>query len=269
MTGPFATPRARLAALLAAGACAALLFAAPRWAAMPVAAYLALLLAAPYFPAWAFFLPVKTRGPRGGDAVALTFDDGPDPRALPPLLALLAEARAPATFFVVGEKAALHPEALRAMAAGGHELANHSHTHDPFLALRSVARVRREVERCQDAVAAVAARPRFFRPPIGITSPQLRAPLAALGLLCVAWSLRPVDFGNRRLRGLSRRVLRRVRGGDVILLHDALPSGERLAPWLGEVRAVLDGLRARGLRVVPLAELLGVPAAGRAGKATS
>jgi peptidoglycan/xylan/chitin deacetylase (PgdA/CDA1 family) len=239
-----------------------LLALAPRWAALPLVAYLALLLAAPYFPGWSFYLPVATRGARGGDAVALTFDDGPDPRAHAPLLALLAEAGAPSTFFVVGEKAAAHPGALRAAAAAGHELANHSHTHDPFLALRRVARVRAEVERCQAAVAAVAPRPRFFRPPVGITSPQLRAPLEEQGLACVAWSCRPLDFGNRRLRGLSRRVLRRVRGGDVILLHDALPSGDALAPWLAEVGAVLAGLQARGLRVVPLGELLGGEVSG-------
>jgi peptidoglycan/xylan/chitin deacetylase (PgdA/CDA1 family) len=252
------SPPARAAAL-AALATIALLAVAPRWAPLPFAALAALLAAAPLFPRWAFYLPIACRGARGDDVVALTFDDGPDPRALPPLLGLLAEARAPSTFFVVGRKAAAHPEALRAAAAAGHELANHSDTHDPFLALRSTARVRGEVDRCQAAVSAVAARPRFFRPPVGIASPQLRGALAEEGLRCVAWSCRGLDFGNRRLRGLARRVLRRVRGGDVILLHDALPRPEALDPWLAEVRAVLDGLRARGLRVVPLAELLGPP----------
>jgi uncharacterized membrane protein len=100
-------------------------------------------------------------------------------------------------------------------------------------------------------------RPLVYRPPVGITSPPLRLVLRDLGLRCVAWSCRPVDFGNRRLDGLAARVLRRVRSGDVILLHDALPAGAALEPWLAEVRVILAGLRERGLRAVALSRVLG------------
>ena len=67
-----------------------------------------------------------------------------------------------------------------------------------------------------------------------------------------------MDFGNRRLGGLASRVLRRVRPGDVILLHDALPEGQALEPFLEEVRKVLWGLKERGLAVVSLSKVLGV-----------
>ncbi|HET6440604.1 MAG TPA: polysaccharide deacetylase family protein, partial [Anaeromyxobacter sp.] len=91
-----------LAALLMA---AALLPLRAELAALPLFAFLLLVGAAPYFPRWSFFLPVLTHGPRSRMEVALTFDDGPDPRALPGLLALLAEQGAKATFFVVGRRA--------------------------------------------------------------------------------------------------------------------------------------------------------------------
>jgi uncharacterized membrane protein len=77
------------------------------------------------------------------------------------------------------------------------------------------------------------------------------------GLRCVAWSCRPVDFGNRRLHGLAARVLRRVRPGDVVLLHDRLPADGALEPWLAEMRTLLAGLAERGLRPVALSRLLG------------
>jgi|GEM_PF-1066294 len=244
-------------ALLAAAALAALDTQLWPW---PLLAWLVVSTAiAPYFPRWSFYLPVATHGPRDRAEVALTFDDGPDPRTLPHLLALLAAAEAKATFFVVGRRAAAFPDGVRAIVAAGHELGNHSDTHDVFLATRPAARLQAEVEGCQRAVeAAAGVRPRVYRPPVGITSPPLRGVLARLGLRCVAWSCRALDFGNLRWKGLARRVLRRVRGGDVVLLHDALPPAAPVDGWLGEVRALLDGLRARGLRPVALSALLGV-----------
>jgi peptidoglycan/xylan/chitin deacetylase (PgdA/CDA1 family)/uncharacterized membrane protein len=249
------------AGAIAALASAALFLVWPELWPWPLLAWLVLATAvAPYFPRWSFYLPVAARGSRERREVALTFDDGPDPRTLPHLLALLAAEGAPATFFVVGRQAEAHPEAVRALVAAGHELGNHSHTHDVFLALRGPARLHAEIERCQRAVAAAAGvRPLAYRPPVGITSPPLRGVLAALGLRCVAWSRRGLDFGNLRWRGLARRVLRGVRPGDVVLLHDRLPPAAPVEGWLAELRELLAGLRARGLRPVALSQLLGGP----------
>lgn len=251
--------RLHAAAALAAAAAVPLLLVRPWLALLPLLALALLVAAGPYFPAWALFLPIARHGPRTRPEVALTFDDGPDPRTLPHLLRLLAEAGIPATFFLVGRRAAAHPEAVRALLAAGHELGNHSDTHDVFLATRSAARLRREVEGCQAALAAHGVRPLAYRPPVGITSPPLRRVLRDLGLRCVAWSCRPVDFGNRRLQGLAARVLRRVRPGDVVLLHDLLPQDGALEPWLAEMRRLLAGLAERGLRPVALSRLLGHP----------
>jgi peptidoglycan/xylan/chitin deacetylase (PgdA/CDA1 family)/uncharacterized membrane protein len=224
----------------------------------PLLAWLVLVVAvAPWFPGWSFYFPVAAHGPRSRPEVALTFDDGPDPRTLPALLELLAAEAVPATFFVVGRRAAAHPEAIRAVLAAGHELGNHSDTHDVLLAARAASRVRREIEGCQQALAAHGVRPLTYRPPVGITSPPLGKVLESLGMRCVAFSCRPVDFGNRRLRDLAGRVLRRVRPGDIVLLHDALPAATPVETWLAEVRRILDGLKAKGLRPVALSRLMG------------
>jgi peptidoglycan-N-acetylglucosamine deacetylase len=224
----------------------------------PLLAWLVLAVGvAPYFPGWSFYFPVAAHGPRGRREIALTFDDGPDPRTLPRLLELLAALSIPAAFFVVGRRAAAHPEAIRAILAAGHELGNHSDTHDVFLATRTGARIRGEIEGCQRALEVHGVRPLAYRPPVGIVSPPLGKVLRELGMRCVAFSCRPLDFGNLRTRDLAGRVLRRVRAGDIVLLHDALPADGSTEGWLSEVASILAGLEEKGLRPVKLSELLG------------
>lgn len=232
-----------------------------RLAALPLGLFVLACVAAPFFPRWRLFGPWLDRGRPQQAAVALTFDDGPDPATTPLLLDLLARAgEVQATFFVVGERAARHPELIRRVLAAGHALGNHSATHDPLLMLRSTARLRREVAGCQERLASFGVRTLAFRPPAGIVNPRLWPVLLEQGLFSVGFSRRARDFGNRRVRGMADRLLGRVRPGDVLLLHDGPvrdPAG--VAGWLHEVKAVLDGLRERGLEVRPLAELLGRP----------
>ena len=229
----------------------------PLAATIPLALFVLACLLAPFFPGWGFFVPTATHGPRTRRAVAVTFDDGPDPRTLPALLGLLAREKVPATFFVVGRSAAAHPTLVREIVEAGHEVGNHSQTHDPFLMLRSRRRVEADIGECQGVLARVGVTPLVFRPPAGITNPRLLGALRRHGLACVTFSCRPLDFGNRRLKGLKHRVLGRVRPGDIVVLHDRLPPDVPIAPWLEEVAGILDGLREKGLRVAPLSELVG------------
>jgi len=232
----------------------------PGWlvTALPLAGFLAMCAAAPFFPRLGFFLPIVSHGPRSIRAVALSFDDGPDPATTPHLLALLSRHSAPAAFFVIGEKAARHPELVADICAAGHEVCNHTLRHDPLLMLRSTAVLEREIAGCQDALAAQGIRPLAFRPPVGITNPRLGPVLERLGLRCVCFSCRPTDFANRRVVGLADRVLSRVRPGDVVLLHDCLPrAGLSVEEWLREVEATLAGLYSKKLAIHPLSRLVG------------
>ena len=220
----------------------------PALVAVPLAIFVLLCLVAPFLPGVGFFLPVISRRKTDRRAVALTFDDGPDPDVTPRLLDLLRRHGVPATFFVAGERAERHPELIREILYRGHTLGNHSYRHDPLLMLRSRARLREEVARTQDVLSAFDVRPLAFRPPVGITNPRLPGVLRALGMYCVTFSCRALDRGNRRIAGLAAIILKKVRPGDILLLHDVAPKGaEGIEEWLTEIERIVSGLKQTGV----------------------
>jgi len=196
------------------------------------------------------------RGASGRRAVALTFDDGPDPVFTPRILDTLARGGARATFFVVGDRARRHPEILRAIHAGQHEIGNHTYSHR-HLWLISPGATRAEMTRCADVVTAITGHPpRYFRPPWGKFNLEAYRHAARLGEARVLWSLRPE--GWRPVPGpeaVVRAIERRLRPGVVIDLHDGGAPGAA-ARTAQALPAVLDLLRAYGYRAVPLGDLL-------------
>ncbi len=158
-------------------------------------------------------------------AIALTFDDGPNPSVTPRLLVLLEQHAARATFFVIGKFARACPELVREIAARGHAIGNHTDTH-PSLVWRAPRSIAGELARCQEAVAAAtqAAPPRWMRPPYGFRGPQLagavrRAGLAGVAMwsrTCYDWKPQPAAELIARLQGLARPG----RAGEIVLLHD-------------------------------------------------
>lgn len=231
----------------------------PQTAAVPLALFLLVCLAAPFLPRWSFFLPVICRGTPGSKDIALTFDDGPFPASTPILLELLARYRLPATFFVVGEHAAAHPELIGAILAQGHTIGNHSFRHDYLLMLRDCNALEADIRHTQEVLAGMGILPLLFRPPIGITSPRLQPALASLNLQTVTFSCRIFDRGNRNIRNLAARVLKQLQPGDILLLHDAPPgSEERTAYWSRELERLFARL-SQANRVVPLIDLIGRP----------
>jgi len=254
---------AHLMALVAFPLAVLLLWLAPGWAAAPLLVFVACCLLAPMLPTLRFYLPIisraarRLRAGRPGRGVALTFDDGPDPQVTPRVLDLLDRYQARATFFVIGAKAGRHPELVRELAARGHTVGNHSQTHPPFLMLQGKRAIAREVALAQAAIRAAGAEPLAFRPPVGITSPDLWRVLAGQGLACVNFSCRARDLGNRRVPGLADRMLATVRAGDILLLHDTRPHRVPVDALLAEFERLLQGLADRQMPVRPLAELLG------------
>ena len=240
---------------------AIILFVVDGWlAVIPLAGFLLLCLAAPFFPRFGFYLPVTCRGTSGKKAVAVTFDDGPDPLTTPLLLELLLKRQIKATFFVTGEKAAAHPEIVKEIVRQGHSVGNHSYKHSYWILFKTCPSIVEDLEAAQNVLNDFGIRPLAFRPPAGITSPGLRSALLKTGMYLVNFSCRPLDGGNRRINNIAIKILKRIRPDDIILLHDGRPPDPSLIPtWLNEIEILLTGIETKGLMVIPLSELIGKP----------
>ncbi|HSD41281.1 MAG TPA: polysaccharide deacetylase family protein [Burkholderiales bacterium] len=187
--------------------------------------------------------------------VALTFDDGPDPEVTPRVLDGLDEAGMKATFFLVGERAARHSALAREIVRRGHAVENHSHRHSKAFACFGIARMRRDVEAAQAAIAdAAGVAPVFFRAPFGIRSPLLDPALARCGLHYVSWTRRGFDTVARDPERVLERLARVVAAGDIFLLHDGIAVRSRSsAAHAPEILPALGArLAALGLRSVTL-----------------
>jgi len=231
-----------------------------RLAVIPLSGFVVVSLMAPFFHGCSYYMPVISRGNSGKKAVALTFDDGPDPYTTPPLLDLLERYNVRVTFFVTGTKAAAGPDLIRAILARGHCVGNHTCSHDNFIMLKNTRAIMNEIGETQSVLGRFAVTSHAFRPPVGITSPRTKNILMKYGMYNVGFSCRGNDFGNRRIKGLAGRVLGRVKADDIIMLHDVMPpKNECLNSWLNEVDLVLAGIIEKGLVILPLSELIGRP----------
>ncbi|RJP82353.1 MAG: polysaccharide deacetylase family protein [Desulfobacteraceae bacterium] len=229
---------------------------------IPLALFVIISFIAPFFTGTGYYLPVITRGNPSGNVVSLTFDDGPDPISTPCLLTLLAEKKTTATFFVTGEHASRHPDLIRKIIREGHTIGNHSYHHDPLIMLKSAKRLFQEIQRTQALLNSYGIHPLAFRPPAGITNPKLGSILTRLGMYCVNYRCRAFDMGNRRIGNLSQKILRKIKPGDIILLHDIVPAKNKkwfVSDWLMEIETILDNIQKRGWKIIPLADLIQRP----------
>lgn len=236
---------------------AILFFMVPWLAPLPMVLFISSCFAAPFLPALGFYLPIISHGKRKGNSVALTFDDGPDPSVTPLLLKLLERHNKKATFFVTGQKAEEHPELIRSILAHGHTIGNHSYSHNPFIMLKPMAYIESEVASSQDVLRESGITPLAFRPPVGITGPYLWRVLLKHGMYCVNFSCRAFDGGNRNIARLAEKILAKVKGGDIILLHDKTPLNGDINALTHEFELLLQGLKRKGLEIIPLPGLIG------------
>lgn len=237
-----------------------LLFFDVRLSVITLASFILLCLAAPFFPRFGFYLPVISRGTSGKNAVALTFDDGPDPLSTPPLLQLLSKYQVKATFFVNGKKVVQYPELIKAILLQGHLIGNHSYSHNNLIFFKRCENIVREIESTQNVLHDFGIRPLAFRPPVGITSPRLRSAMLQSDMYVVNFSCRAFDGGNRWIKNISRNILKRIRPDDIVMLHDIRQKNERLnLYWLNEIELILLGLKERGLSVLSLSDIIGKP----------
>jgi peptidoglycan/xylan/chitin deacetylase (PgdA/CDA1 family) len=195
--------------------------------------------------------------PGRGKKIALTFDDGPNPRNTPRLLDLLGSRNVPATFFVLGSRLNCFGEISQRAHAEGHQIESHGYRHIPVPLLPSPI-LRREIRRAGDAIERwTGRRPRFFRPPMGWFSHRCVRVLEEEGYQPVIGNIHPEDSRRRRAEAILERIRGRIAPGSIIILHD---GGWRAAidrtPTIEAVDRLIDELGGDGYRFVTLQDLV-------------
>jgi cellulose synthase/poly-beta-1,6-N-acetylglucosamine synthase-like glycosyltransferase/spore germination protein YaaH/peptidoglycan/xylan/chitin deacetylase (PgdA/CDA1 family) len=210
---------------------------------------------------------VRRMGDRPG-YVALTFDDGPDPYVTPRILDILEQKKATATFFVIGENALAHPAIVNRIIASGSEIGNHSYWH-PNMALLSDERIKFELNMTQRIVQAYAGHSmRLFRAPyFGDAEPTTNDELIPAtdaqdnGYTNVGLHVDPGDWKKPGVQTIIDATISDVltnnaqRSAQIVLLHDG--GGDR-TQTIAALPGIIDGLRAHGLKIVPVSALAGL-----------
>ena len=152
--------------------------------------------------------------------VLLTFDDGPDKDLTPHVLEILKKHNAQAGFFVIGKKIKENETLLLQMQNEGHIIGNHSFSHPLNFGRQSKKKVIKDLVDCNKEITRASTRTSYFRPPFGVTNPNIAFALHVLKMKSIGWSLRTFDTKNKSPNFLLANILNKVKGGDIILLHD-------------------------------------------------
>lgn len=210
-------------------------------------------------PRHTWFGALVSNGPRDGREVAITFDDGPNDPATLAIAKILDDHGAKGTFFIVGKALDVRPDIVQQLLDTGHLVANHSYHHDSTAWLDP-----RYPELTQTQASfheQLGVCPAFFRPPHGQHTPFMAYDVHANGMVMVGWDVSAADWLATDPEALAERILRKVKPGSIIDLHDGLDGDvNRDRSVLVEAMPyLLDGLRERDLVPVRLDHLLGRP----------
>ena len=216
----------------------------------------------------------RTNSPR---KLAITFDDGPNPKITPDLLQLLDRYEARTTFFMVGRLAQECPELVREIIVRGHAIGNHTVTH-ANLFWNTPTQIRQQMQRCNEAIGTITGTtPKWFRPPWGMRNPWVVSSATGMGMRTALWTLLPGDWRAKPASWLIRRmepIAKRAQSsslsdsnlhashGDVLCLHDGdyrFLNADRHAT-VGALQYWLPRWRDLGLEFVTIDEAVSLPA---------
>lgn len=183
---------------------------------------------------------------------ALTFDDGPDPRCTPVVLDLLDKYKFKATFFLIASNVLKYPDLTREILSRGHVIGCHDLTHSLNCNFRFSNQMFREIGEAQSIIeAATGKKPRFYRPPVGLSNPHLQTALNRLHMQCIGWSSSVGDAGNRR-KNTFRKFYSMSSPGTVLLLHDTLPVSSHADSFFTELEHLFIKITDDNIKSVPV-----------------
>jgi peptidoglycan-N-acetylglucosamine deacetylase len=218
---------------------------------MGVILYLSVLFCGSYFIRWNFFFKSVNQGNTSEKHIALTFDDGPDPVNTLKILALLKERNAEAAFFCIGQKIPGNENLLQKIIQQDHIIGNHSDSHhvlfDLYRSSTMLADMQKMNERCREATGLS---PRLFRPPYGVTNPNLKKAVEKGRFTSIGWSIRSLDTVIKDEKRLLNKILAALKPGGILLLHDTSATTLSILPEL------LEKIHEQGFKIIRLDKML-------------
>ncbi len=207
-----------------------------------------------YFIQSGFFLKAHCDGEKRKNQIAITFDDGPHENTSM-ILDVLKRNNATATFFCIGKNIEGREDTIRRIAEEGHIVSNHSYSHHNFFDFFAIKKLKQDVVKTDDLILKITGkRNKLFRPPFGVTTPNIAQMVKEMDYSVIGWNLRSYDTSIKDHERLLKRILTRIENGSVILLHDTTPGIEIV------LQKVLDHAREKNLKVVSIEELFQINA---------
>jgi peptidoglycan-N-acetylglucosamine deacetylase len=186
--------------------------------------------------------------------IAITFDDGPNEMTLS-VLNVLKEYDTKATFFCIGKNIEKHPDIFKMILNEGHTIGNHSYSHAPFFDFYNRDKVITEIEKTDALIKSILGQQTtLFRPPYGVTNPSIRRALAVTKHKTIGWNIRSLDGIIKNEKFLLNRIIKRIKPGGIVLLHDTS------IVTVNVLEQLLSFLKKNNYSVVPLEELLNIKA---------
>lgn len=222
------------------------------WYVLLISIWLLVMAMGSFHMRWNFYLKAFTsKKNQTTKQIALTFDDGPNPNFTLKVLDLLNQYNAKATFFCIGVNVETYPEIFKSIIDNGHDIGNHSFSHDAMIAFNSTETWLNEIKQADNSILRIGGKKtNLFRPPFGVTTPKLARALKVTEHKVIGWNIRSYDTVTKSPKRIIKRITKQIKPGAILLLHDKQPN---VLPVLEHLLRVLQK---RDYQTVTINELL-------------
>ena len=213
--------------------------------------YVLILFYGSYFIHSNFYLPIICNGITDKNEIALTFDDGPNKKNTLLILDVLKQNNLSATFFCIGKKIKENPLPLKRIDDEGHLVGNHSYSHHYWFDLFSTRKMIEELKATDEmAEKIIHKKLNLFRPPYGVTNPNLAKAIKQGKYIPIGWSVRTMDTTIKDEKILLQNITCNIKQGDIFLFHD---TQDITAKFL---QSFINNVKQQGFEIVRLDKLL-------------
>jgi len=227
----------------------------PIWLVLPVIVFKVFIIYGSATIQSNFYLKAYNSGDVTKKQIAITFDDGPHPEFTPKILKVLAEYNVKASFYVIGKNSAGNEKLIEQIHEQGHLLGNHSFSHSFFIDFKSSKGFIEEINQTNNALEKIIGkRTTLFRPPYGVTTPNIASAVKKLNMHVIGWNVRSLDTTNDDAQTIVKRVTTQLKPGAIVLFHDTSDK------TVSVLKQTLNFAKENGFKVVSLEELLTIKA---------